>query len=69
MANRQMQKLTVIVPKEVLRRAQRSTKAGITPTVLRGLKILAAHDAYEGLRKLRGKVRFSMTWQELRGDE
>jgi hypothetical protein len=69
MANRQTQKLTVIVPKEVLRRARRSTKAGITPTVVKGLQILAAHDAYEGLRKLRGKVKFSMTWQELRGDE
>ena len=69
MTKPQMQKLTVIVPKEVLRRARRSTRAGITPTVVQGLRILAAHDAYEGLRRLRGKVKFSRTWQELRGEE
>jgi hypothetical protein len=69
MAKADMKKLTILVPKETLRRAQRATKAGATPTVRKGLEILAAHDAYEGLRKLRGKVKFSLTWQELRGEE
>jgi len=64
-----MKKLTILVPEDLLRRAQRTTKAGATPTVRRGLQILAAHDAYERLLALRGKVKFGLTWQELRGEE
>jgi hypothetical protein len=37
--------------------------------VRKGLELLAAHDAYEGLQKMRGKVKFGLTWQEMRGDE
>ena len=38
-------------------------------TVRRGLEILAAHDAYQELRKLRGKVKFSIDLDELRRDK
>jgi len=69
MAKPQMQKLTVMVPKELLRRARRATKSGATPTVRKGLELLAAHDVYERLLEMRGKGGFSMTWQELRGEE
>ena len=69
MPKERMKKLTILVPQDLLRRAQRATKAGATPTVRKGLELLAAHDAYEGLRKMRGKVKFGLTWQEMRGDE
>ncbi len=69
MAKERMKKLTVLVPEELLRKARRATKSGITPTIRMGLKILAAHDAYEGLRSLRGKVKFGLSWQEMRGEE
>ncbi len=69
MAKPRMKKLTVLVPQDLLRRAQKATKSGATPTVRKGLEVLAAQDAYEGLRKLRGKVKFGLTWQELRGEE
>ena len=69
MAKPRMKKLTILVPQDLLRKAQRATKTGATPTVRKGLEILAAQDAYEGLRKLRGKVKFGLTWQELRGQE
>lgn len=69
MAKPQMQKLTVMVPKDLLRRARRATKSGATPTVRKGLELLATHDVYDQLLKMRGKGGFSMTWQELRGDE
>jgi hypothetical protein len=69
MAKDQMKKLTILVPQDLLRRAQRATKAGATPTVRKGLELLAAHGAYDGLRKMRGKVRLGLTWQEMRGDE
>ena len=69
MGKPQMQKLTVMVPKDLLRRARRATKSGATPTVRKGLELLATHDVYDQLLKMRGKVKFGMTWQELRGDE
>jgi hypothetical protein len=69
MAKQLMKKLTIMVPNDLLRRAQRATKQGATPTVRKGLELLAAHDAYEGLRKLQGKVKFGLTWQEMRGEE
>ncbi len=69
MAKPRMKKLTILVPHDLLRKAQRTTKSGATPTVRKGLEVLAARDAYEGLRKLRGKVKFGLTWQELRGEE
>ncbi len=69
MAKPRMKKLTILVPRDLLQRAQRATKSGATPTVRKGLEVLAAKDAYEGLRKLRGKVKFGMTWKELRGEE
>ena len=69
MAKQQMKKLTIMVPKDLLRRAQRATKTGATPTVRKGLELLAAHDVYDRLRALEGKVKFSLTWQEMRGEE
>ncbi len=62
------QKLTVEVPAELLRRARRSTGEGITATVRRGLELLAARRAYDQLRKLKGKVPFSIDLDSLRED-
>jgi hypothetical protein len=69
MAKEQMKKLTILVPQDLLRRAQKATRKGATPTVRKGLELLAAHDVYDGLRELRGKVKFGLTWQEMRGEE
>jgi hypothetical protein len=51
-AKEQMKKLTITVLRDLLRRAQRATKAGATPTVRKGLELLAAHDVYDRLRAL-----------------
>lgn len=61
-------KITVEIPDELLQRAQKASGAGITQTVRTGLQLLAASQAYDDLRKMRGKVRFSRTWQELKYD-
>jgi hypothetical protein len=63
-----VRKITVEVPEDLLRRAQRSTGEGVTATVRSGLKLLAASRAYEQLRKLRGRVRFSIDLEDLRAD-
>ena len=64
-----MKKLTILVPEDLLRKATQATRVGATPTVRMGLKLLAARGAYDRLLDLQGKVRFSLTWQEMRGEE
>ena len=61
-------KITVQVPQKLLRRAQESTGRGITTTIRQGLELVAAGRAYEDLRKLKGKVSFSIDLDELRRD-
>jgi len=60
--------VTVEIPDELLRKAQKSTGLGITATIRRGLELVAASRAYEDLRKLRGRVVFSVDWRQLRRD-
>ncbi|MGD0437318.1 MAG: hypothetical protein ABSB86_12705 [Bryobacteraceae bacterium] len=61
-------KITVEVPPELLERAQKATGAGISQTIRTGLQLVAASDAYARLHQLRGKVRFSRTFAELKAD-
>jgi hypothetical protein len=56
------------VPADLLEKAQRASGTGITQTVLTGLQLLAASEIYARLRQLRGKVRFSLTVEELKAD-
>ena len=65
---RATRKVTIEVPAELLRRARRSTGAGITATVRRGLELVASRSAYEGVRALRGQVRLSIDLKALRRD-
>jgi hypothetical protein len=62
-------KITVEVPPELLKKAQRASGLGITQTVRAGLELVAASEAYARLRRLRGKVRFSRTLAELKADQ
>jgi hypothetical protein len=62
------QKVTVGLPQELLRKAQRTTGAGITATIRRGLELVAAGRAYEELLHLRGKVALSIDLEQLRED-
>jgi len=61
-------KVTVELPAELLERAQDATGQGITATIRRGLQLVAARRAYEKLRKLRGRVVFSIDLEALRED-
>lgn len=64
-----LRKITVEVPSDDLERAQAYTGAGVTETVRAGLKRLGAIKAQQELRKLRGKVKFSVDLMKLREDE
>lgn len=63
-----MRKITVEVSEDVLGMAQAETGKGVTETVREGLKRLASARAQKELLALRGKVKFSMTWQEMKED-
>jgi hypothetical protein len=61
-------KITVEIPPDLLERAQRASRKGITQTVRAGLELIAAADAYDRLLEMRGKVHLSQSWQELKDD-
>lgn len=61
-------KITVELPTDLLETATGATGLGLTPTLRKGLELVAAADAYEKLGALRGKVRFSVNLDELRKD-
>ena len=64
----QVKKVTIKVPADLLERATLASGEGITPTVRRGLELVAAGGAYGRLRRFRGKVKFGITLSELRQD-
>ena len=61
-------KITVQVSNDLLSKAQRATGADVSETVRKGLELLAAGEAYNGLLKMRGKVNFSIDFSKLRED-
>jgi hypothetical protein len=63
-----LRKITVNVPAGLLEKAQEASGEGITQTVRNGLELVAASRAYARLRQLRGKVRFSRSFAELKSD-
>lgn len=67
-ATRKVTKVTMELPDDLLRDAQEATGEGLTETVRRGLKLVAAGKAYRNLRRLRGKLKFSIDVDDLRRD-
>ncbi len=61
-------KITVEVPADVLKRAQKLSGEGITETVRKALDDYARSDVYERLLALRGKVHLTYDLDELRED-
>ncbi len=61
-------KVTVMLPQDLLARALKASGAGITPTLRKGLELVAAKNAYNGLLKLKGKFDLKMDLDELRED-
>ena len=61
-------KITVQIPESLLKKAQKATGSGITPTIRQALQLVAAGRAYAKLRRLKGKVKFSLDLKPLRED-
>jgi len=63
-----LQKITVQVDRDVLKKARERTGQGVTATIRHGLELVAAGAVYDRLRALRGKVAFSIDVRALRRD-
>lgn len=57
-----------MLPDDLLERAQETTGKGVTATIRKGLELVAAREAAQKLRELRGKVRFSLRLETIRED-
>lgn len=64
----QRKKVTVFVPEDLLDDAKSAAGLNTTDAVIQGLRLLQASGAYLALRKLRGKVKFSLDLKSLRED-
>lgn len=64
----EMRKITVEVSEADLVAAQEYVGGGVTETVREALKRLRSIRAQQELLKLRGKVKFDMTWREMKYD-
>lgn len=64
----EMRKVTVMLPRELVEKAMRASGLGLTPLIRQGLESVVRAQAYEALRRLRGKERFSISLAELRRD-
>lgn len=62
----EMRKITVQVPEEMLEKAQAYTGEGVTQTVTAGLQRLASIRAQQELLKLRGKIKPSVPYTEIK---
>ena len=65
----QTQKVTAHIPVNLLHEAQSITGKGVTETLKIALAQLARANAYDDLRKMRGKIKFSIDLKELRKDK
>lgn len=61
-------KVTVMLPEDLLDRALKASGEGITPTLRKGLELVAAKDTYQALLKLKGKLDLKLDLNESRKD-
>ena len=63
-----MRKITVEVPEDLISSVQAGTGKGLTETIREALEQMRQQQVQNEARKLRGKVKFSLTLDELRHD-
>jgi hypothetical protein len=61
-----VRKITVNVPSDVLDEATRATGKGVTATVIEGLEELRKREMRSALRRLQGRVAFSLDLEKTR---
>jgi hypothetical protein len=61
-------KVTAMLPEDLLKRALKASGEGITPTLRKGLELVAAKDTYRRLLNLKGKIDLDLDLDESRKD-
>jgi len=61
-------KVTVMLPKGLIQKAMKASGEGLTPTLRRGLELVAAKEAYRGLLKLKGKFDLGLDYEQVKKD-
>ena len=61
-------KVTVELPADILKRAQKRSGEGVTATIRTALTDYAGSDWYEKILALRGKVKFTESLESIRAD-
>jgi len=59
-------KITLLVPTDLLEEALKAGGDNLSQTAKKGLQLIAARQAYTEIRKMRGKVKFSLPLDEMR---
>ena len=62
-------KITVLLPTDLIQQALNASGLGLTPTLRKGLELVAAKDAYQKLLALKGKFELDIDLDELRKDK
>jgi hypothetical protein len=61
-------KITVILPEDLIARALEASGDGLTPTLRKGLELVAAKNAYRELLKLKGKFDLGLDFEQIKKD-
>ena len=61
-------KITVMLPELLIKQAMDASGAGLTPTLRKGLEMVAAKSTYEKLLALKGKFALDIDLDTLRKD-
>lgn len=61
-------KITVLLPEDLIAKALEATGDGLTPTLKKGLELVAAKNAYQGLLKLKGKFDLGLSYDQVKKD-
>jgi len=65
-AEKKIKKITVMLPQNLLKRAMQESGEGITPTLKKGLELIAAKGVYKKLLGLKGKIDLKLDLNESR---
>lgn len=61
-----VRRVTANLPRELLSEAQAATKAGITETLIEGLRLLRRRRAFDKAMALKGKIRLDINIDQAR---
>jgi predicted nucleic acid-binding protein len=68
MHKQRMRKITVTLPQDLVEQATKASGKAVTHTIREGLEKVLAAEAYQQIRRLRGKVKLSINVDEMRED-